>query len=48
MIKHIPTGQIFNNRKEAKIGLGHANYNRALKAREIEFINVADTKDESK
>ena len=31
MFTHIPTGQRFNNRKEAKMVLGSANYNRELR-----------------
>ena len=36
---HLPSGAVYNNRKEAKLMMGHANYNRALKNRLIMFIN---------
>ena len=35
----LPSGAVYNNRKEAKLMMGHANYNRALKNRLIMFIN---------
>ena len=38
-IKHIPTGVIYSDRKEAKSLMGHYNYNRALKFREFEFLS---------
>jgi hypothetical protein len=28
MLKYIPTGEVFSNRLEAKLKLGHANFNR--------------------
>jgi hypothetical protein len=40
IIKHVPSGETFENRKEAKVKMGHANYNRALKAGEIMFITT--------
>lgn len=39
-IKHIPSGMIFENRKEAKMTMGHSNYNHALKNGEIAFITI--------
>ena len=39
MMMHKPTGTIYNNRKEAKMMMGHANFNRALKNREFSWIN---------
>ena len=39
-IKHIPSGEIYENRKEAKIKMGHSNYNRALKHGEILFLSL--------
>ena len=36
---YLPSGAVYNNRKEAKLMMGHANYNRALKNRLIMFIN---------
>lgn len=40
VIKHIPSGLVFNNRKDAKIKMGHSNYNHALKNGEIAFITL--------
>lgn len=41
MIIHKPTKRTFENRKEAKIGMGGtANYNKALKNGEFTFITV--------
>lgn len=34
-IKHIPSGIIYDNRKQAKTLMGHANYNKAVKNREF-------------
>lgn len=42
--KYLPTGQIFDNRKEAKMALGHGKYNKALKNKEIVFVDIP-TKD---
>ncbi len=39
-IKYLPTGQTFDNRKEAKIALGHSNFNHALKDGKIVFITT--------
>ena len=39
-IKHIPSGEVFENRKEAKVKMGHGNYNRALKHGEILFLST--------
>ena len=36
---YIPSGEVYNNRKEAKLMMGHANYNRALKNGLMLFIN---------
>ena len=44
-VKYLPTGETFSNRKEAKIGLGHANYNRALKNGELAFITTYSPSD---
>lgn len=41
-IKHIPSNKVFNNRKEAKKSLGHANYNRAVTNKEIEYLPPLD------
>lgn len=37
MIIHLPTGREFNNRKEAKMGMGSEAYKRAVKDREFSF-----------
>lgn len=34
---HKPTGKIYNNRREAKLDMGHTNYNRAVKNNEFIF-----------
>lgn len=40
MIKHIPTGKIFNNRKEAKLYFGTAYYYKMEREkRDLQFIN---------
>lgn len=36
-MKHVPTGLIFRNRKEAIYGLGRGFYKKALKNSEFEF-----------
>lgn len=33
------TGQVFENRKQAKQHLGHSNFNRLVKNNELEFTN---------
>lgn len=39
---YLPSGEVYENRKEAKLMMGHANYNRALRNRLILFINGDD------
>ena len=39
-IKFLTTGEIFQNRKEAKLIIGHSNYNRALRKGEMVFITT--------
>jgi len=39
---YLPSGEVYENRKEAKLMMGHANYNRALRNRLILFINGGD------
>lgn len=36
-VKHVPTGKVYANRKEAKQMMGHRRYNRALKDGEMLF-----------
>ena len=38
-IMHLPSGAVYNNRKEAKLMMGHANFNKALKNGFMLFIN---------
>jgi hypothetical protein len=35
----IQSGDIYENRKDAKMRMGHSNYNRALRDRNILFLN---------
>lgn len=37
-IRHKPSGEIYNNRREAKMSLGHSAYNRAVKNKEFELL----------
>ena len=39
-VKSLVTGRIFKNRKEAKLVMGHSNYNRALSQGEMVFITT--------
>jgi hypothetical protein len=41
MLKYIPTGEIFSNRLEAKLKLGHSNFNKIIRKHPelIVFIN---------
>lgn len=39
MLRHKKTNQVFNDRQDAKKILGHSNYNKAVKNREIEYLN---------
>lgn len=44
-IKLITTGEIFQNRKEAKLTMGHGNYNRAWRDGEILIISTPSPTD---
>jgi hypothetical protein len=44
-IMYLPSGIEYNNRKEAKLMMGHANYNRALKNRLMLVIDSSDLLD---
>lgn len=35
---YIPTGEVYANRKEAKLIMGHANYNKALHEGKMMFV----------
>ena len=39
---YLPSGAVYNNRKEAKLMMGHANYNKALKNRLMLIIDGSD------
>ena len=39
---YIPSGEVYNNRKEAKLIMGHANFNRALRNGFMLFIDGSD------
>ena len=41
-IKHLPSGQVFQNRKEAKMVMGHHAFNRSLKNGEMLFVRAAE------
>lgn len=38
-IMYLPSGEVYNNRKEAKLMMGHANFNRALRNRLMLIID---------
>lgn len=38
MIKNLKTNEVYENRKEAKEKMGHANFNRALKNKELQIV----------
>ena len=40
MIVHQLTGQIFQNRKEAKQTMGHSRFNHALRDKEVVFVSA--------
>ena len=42
---YLPSGEVYENRKEAKLMMGHANYNRALRNRLMLFIDGSDLSD---
>ena len=39
---YLPSGEVYENRKEAKLMMGHANYNKALKNRLMLIIDGSD------
>lgn len=41
-IVYLPTRQKFENRKEAKLKIGHAKYNKAVKNGDVVFITSYD------
>lgn len=44
-IKHIPSGAVYENRKEAKLMMGHSNYNKAIRNGQMLFVNTYDLND---
>jgi hypothetical protein len=44
MIRIKKTGQVFENRKEAKITLGQAAYNRLVRNKQVEYLNNVEVK----
>lgn len=44
-IKHLTSGVVYKDRKEAKQEMGHSNFNRALKNGEIVFVTTYATFD---
>ena len=44
-ILHIPSGAVYANRKEAKLKMGHNNYNRALHRRQMLFLSTYSPSD---
>lgn len=45
MIKNIKTNEVYENRLEAKQKMGHANFNRALKNKELILVLHSDPLD---
>ena len=41
-IVYLPTGEKFDNRKDAKQRIGHAKYNKAIKNGDMVFITTYD------
>lgn len=41
-IKHIPTGAVYENRKDAKMKMGASKFKRALHNREFLFASAFD------
>lgn len=48
MFIHKPTGQAFENRKQAIILMGHARYNKFLRQGDFIFINDPEHTDKKK
>lgn len=38
LIKDMSTRRVYKNRKEAKLHMGHSNFNKALKQGQIMFV----------
>ena len=39
-IKHLPTGMVFESRKDAKVQMGHSAYNKALRNGQMLFLTT--------
>lgn len=39
-VRHIPSGNVFSSRKEAKLLMGHSNYNKAIHNGQMAFITT--------
>jgi len=39
-IKHLPTGKVYENRKDAKAEMGHTAYNKALHEGQMLFLTT--------
>lgn len=44
-VKHIPSGAVYENRKEAKLIMGHSNYNKAIRNGQMLFVDTYDLKE---
>lgn len=40
IIKHLPSGKVYENRKDAKIQMGHSAYNKALHEGQMLFLTT--------
>ena len=40
LIKHLPTGMVFESRKDAKTHLGHSAFNKALHEGQMLFLTT--------
>lgn len=39
-VKHLPSGRIYENRKDAKVQMGHSAYNKALHEGQMLFLTT--------
>lgn len=44
-LQHIATGMVYANRKDAKLKMGHSNYNKAIRNGQMLFVNTYDLND---
>ena len=45
LIKHLPTGMVFESRKDAKTHLGHSAFNKALHEGQMLFLTTYSSTD---